>query len=79
MHLECHATSYEVACLDPDDYRTVTQLDASHADSAWVMPIAVVVLAERHETGRIFSFDERHFRAVVSLQGGSFELLPADF
>jgi len=37
-----------------------------------------MVLAERYETRRLLSFDERHFRAVAPLQGGSFELLPAD-
>lgn len=36
------------------------------------------VLVERYETRRIFSFDERRFRAVAPLQGGALELLPAD-
>jgi hypothetical protein len=34
---------------------------------------------ERYETRRLFNFDERHFRAVAPLQGGSFSLPPADF
>lgn len=39
---------------------------------------SLVALAGRLETRRIASFDERHFRAVEPLSGGSFELLPAD-
>jgi predicted nucleic acid-binding protein len=39
---------------------------------------SLIALAGRLETTRIASFDERHFRAVEPLNGGSFELLPAD-
>jgi predicted nucleic acid-binding protein len=39
---------------------------------------SLVALANRLETTRIATFDERHFRAVEPLSGGSFELLPAD-
>lgn len=40
--------------------------------------LSVIVLAFRYRTTRILTFDERHFRAVVPLQGGVFSLLPAD-
>lgn len=40
---------------------------------------SLIALADRLETTRIASFDERHFRAVEPLSGGApFELLPAD-
>jgi hypothetical protein len=39
---------------------------------------ALVVIADRYETDRMVSFDERHFRAVTPLAGGSFTILPAD-
>ena len=39
---------------------------------------SLVVLAQRFETRRLLSFDERAFRAVIPLQGGHFTLLPAD-
>jgi uncharacterized protein len=39
---------------------------------------ALIVLAQRHQTTRILSFDERHLRAVVPLDGGTFTLLPTD-
>lgn len=43
------------------------------------MPYVVpYILSERCETRRLLSSDARHFRAVAPLQGGSFELLPAD-
>lgn len=40
--------------------------------------ISVIVLAYRYDTKRLLSFDERDFRTVMPLQGGSFTLLPAD-
>ena len=39
---------------------------------------SLVVLAQRFRTRRLVTFDERAFRAVAPLQGGSFTLLPAD-
>ena len=39
---------------------------------------SIVVSAARYKTQRLFSFDERHFRALRPLQGGAFEILPAD-
>lgn len=73
------AQRYEVGCLEPGDYRTVADLDARYADlGLGLADCSVVVLAERHRTRRLLSFDERHFRSVAPLQGGSFTLLPAD-
>jgi predicted nucleic acid-binding protein len=40
---------------------------------------SLVALAQRHETVKIATFDERHFRAVRPLAGGNtFRLLPLD-
>lgn len=39
---------------------------------------SLVVLANRWRTRRILTLDERAFRTVKPLQGGSFTLLPAD-
>lgn len=73
------AQRYDVACLEADDYRAVSELDARYSDlGLGLADCSIVVLAERYETRRLLSFDERHFRAVAPLQGGSFELLPAD-
>jgi predicted nucleic acid-binding protein len=39
---------------------------------------SLVVLAARYETRDVLTFDERHFRKVTPIQGGSFRLLPLD-
>jgi len=39
---------------------------------------SIVVLARKWRTRSLATFDERHFRVVRPLQGGAFELLPAD-
>jgi predicted nucleic acid-binding protein len=73
------ARRYHVACLEADDYRAVSELDIRYSDlGLGLADCSIAVLAERYETRRLLSFDERHFRAVTPLQGGSFELLPAD-
>jgi hypothetical protein len=73
------ARRYDVACLEADDYRVVSELDIRYSDlGLGLADCSILVLAERYETRRLLSFDERHFRAVAPLQGGSFELLPAD-
>lgn len=58
-------TSLEVA----DRYR---DLGIGLADAS------LVALAEVHRTTYLASFDERHFRTIRPLQGGSFALLPSD-
>jgi predicted nucleic acid-binding protein len=74
------ARRYDVACLEAGDYRMVAEFDARYSDlGLGLADCSIAVLAERYGTRRLFSFDERHFRAVAPLQGGSFELLPADF
>lgn len=73
------AWRYDVACLEAGDYRVVAGLDARYSDlGLGLADCAIAVLAERYGTRRLVSFDERHFRAVAPLQGGSFSLLPAD-
>jgi predicted nucleic acid-binding protein len=73
------ARRYDVACLEADDYRAVSELDIRYSDlGLGLADCSIMVLAERYETRRLLSFDERHFRAVAPPQGGSFELLPAD-
>jgi len=73
------AQRYDVACLEADEYRVVSEIDIRYSDlGLGLADCSIAVLAERYETRRLLSFDERHFRAVAPLQGGSFELLPAD-
>ena len=73
------AGRFTVASLEREDYATITDLDARYADlRLGLADCALVVLAHRYETTRILTFDDRHFRAVTPLSGGSFTLLPGD-
>jgi predicted nucleic acid-binding protein len=73
------AGRFEVACLEREDYQTIADIEARYADlSLGLADCSLVVLAQRYETHRILSFDERHLRAVTPLSGGAFTLLPAD-
>ena len=40
---------------------------------------SIVVLCRKWNTRAVATFDERHFHALTPLQGGSFELFPADW
>lgn len=72
------AQRYDVACLEAGDYQAVAELDSHYSGlGLGLADCAIAVLAERYKTRRLLSFDERHFRAVTPLQGGSFDLLPA--
>jgi hypothetical protein len=73
------ARRFDVACLEREDYAKVAALEARYADlGLGLADCSIVVLAQRLRTRRLLSFDERHFRTVAPLHGGSFELLPAD-
>jgi predicted nucleic acid-binding protein len=73
------AGRFVVAGLDREDYATIVGLEARYADlQLGLADCALVVLADRYRTQRILSFDERHFRAVTSLRGEAFTVLPAD-
>jgi uncharacterized protein len=71
--------TYVVECLDRRGLADARDLIARHRDlRIGLADASLVVLAERYGTRRILSFDERAFRAVAPLQGGSFSILPAD-
>lgn len=73
------ARRFETPGLDSDDYEILVDLDHRYADlDLGLADLSVIVLARRLGTRRLLTFDERHFRAVRPLQGGSFTLLPAD-
>lgn len=73
------AGRYDVACLEAGDYQQVAEIESRYADlGLGLADCSILVVADRHATRRLLTFDERHFRAVTPLQGGAFELLPAD-
>lgn len=70
---------FNVACLDRAEYDVVLRYDEQYEDlDVDLADLSVVVLAHRFRTRRILTFDQRHFRALRPLDGGSFVLLPAD-
>lgn len=70
---------FAIGCLERDDYANVVDLEARYEGlDLGLADCALVVLAQRYQTTRLVTFDERHFRAVTSLGGEAFTLLPAD-
>jgi uncharacterized protein len=73
------AARFTVTGLDRDDYSTVLELESRYTDlQLGLADCALVILAERYDTTRIVSFDERRFRAVSPLNAEAFTILPAD-
>jgi len=73
------AGRFEVACLEADDYIVISDLERKYADlDVGLADLSVVVLASRFRTQRLLTLDERHFRALRSLGGEQFTILPAD-
>jgi uncharacterized protein len=71
--------TYIVECLTRDELRTAREVVERYRDlRLGLADASLVVLAHRYGTRRILTFDERAFRSVAPLQGGSFTVLPAD-
>jgi predicted nucleic acid-binding protein len=70
---------FAVECLDTFEYDLAQRLDDTYADlNVGLADLSVVVLAHRFNTTRIATFDQRHFRALRPIGGGSFSLHPFD-
>jgi predicted nucleic acid-binding protein len=70
---------YQVACLEPGDYSTIAHLNERYRGlNVGLADLSIVILAARYRTNRILTFDQRHFRLIHPLQGGTFTLLPFD-
>jgi predicted nucleic acid-binding protein len=73
------AGRFTVGCLEDEDHAAVAEIDLKYSDlDLGLADCSLVVLARRHATDRILSFDERHLRAVAPIGGGAFTILPAD-
>lgn len=76
---ELASGGYELACLDREDVLRAVVVMERYADlDIGITDASLVVLSERHGTTEILTLDERHFRVLRPLQGGTFTLLPAD-
>lgn len=70
---------FELSRFDADDIRAARDvIDRYHNLRIGVTDASIVVLAERYGTDRVLTLDERHFRALRTLAGRPFTLLPAD-
>ncbi len=79
LFVEDLAGAYVLGGLDTAGVRAAAELCRRYRDhELGLADASIVVLAERWSTRSIATFDERHFRAVTPLQGGSFRLLPVD-
>jgi uncharacterized protein len=73
------AGRFQVVGLSAEEHGVAAQIDEQYADlSLGLADLSVVVLSHRFRTRRLLTFDERAFRAVAPLSGGSFVLLPRD-
>src|SRR5258708_866523 len=73
------AGRFRVEGLTADEHGMVARLDEQYADlDLGLADLSVMILAHRFRTRRLLTFDERDFRAVTPLAGGSFTLLPRD-
>lgn len=73
------AGTFVVECLSRAELASARDLVARYGEfRIGLADASLVVLAERYATRRLLTFDQRAFRAIVPLQGGSFTILPAD-
>jgi predicted nucleic acid-binding protein len=70
---------FDLSRFDADDIGTAQGVIEQYADlRIGVTDASIVVLADRYGTDRVLTLDERHFRALRTLDGRPFTLLPAD-
>jgi predicted nucleic acid-binding protein len=77
--IEDLAVTYVVQTLDTAGLKRAREICARYRDlRLGLADASIVVLADQWRTRAVATFDRRHFRAVVPLQGGAFRLLPDD-
>jgi uncharacterized protein len=71
--------AYRLEPFGAEDVAEAAHLVERYADlGIGLADASVAILASRHRTRRLLTLDERHFRAMRPLNGGSFKLLPSD-
>lgn len=69
--------AWELASFDIDDVRQARGVIERYEDlNIGLTDASLVVLAARYNTNRLLTLDTRHFRAVRTMAGKAFELLP---
>jgi predicted nucleic acid-binding protein len=73
------SSSFQVEALTQPELTAALDVARRYRDlELGLADASIVVLAERFQTRRLVTFDERAFRTVTPLHGGRFTLLPAD-
>lgn len=73
------AGTFQVECLTRDELRSARRLVERYRDlRIGLADASLVLLADRYRSTRLLTFDERAFRSVGPIAGGSFTILPAD-
>jgi uncharacterized protein len=69
----------DVVGLTPTEHADALRIDEQYDGlGLGLADASVVVLAHRFATLRLLTLDQRHFRAVTSIDGHPFTLLPFD-
>lgn len=72
--------AYELAEFSRTDVEAAADVIRQYADlQIGLADASIVVLAERHQTVDVLSFDSRHFRAMLGPGRRPFRLLPDDY
>jgi hypothetical protein len=72
--------AYELAQFDRADVDSATGVIRRYEDlRIGLADASIVVLAEKHQTVDVLTFDARHFRAMAGPGGRPFRLLPDDY
>jgi uncharacterized protein len=72
--------AYELAEFGRADVEAARAVMGKYEDlRVGLADASIVVLAEKHTTTDVLSFDHRHFRAMLGPGGRPFRLLPDDF
>lgn len=72
--------AYELAHFDRSDVDSATKVMRQYEDlRIGLTDASIVVLAGKHQTVDVLTFDARHFRAISGPGGRPFRLLPDDY
>jgi len=76
---EVSAGAYQLAAFASTDIAEARRVVERYGDlGIGLADASIVVLSRRFRTNRVFTLDERHFRALKTAAGRPFRLLPAD-
>jgi predicted nucleic acid-binding protein len=70
---------FRVETLTQREHGAALALEGRYRDlGLGLADLSVIILANRFQTRRLITFDERHFQVVTAIDGLPFTLLPAD-